>query len=116
MLLGYLQAAALTRRFVFMIEEDVMVARDYFRWHREIHAAAGRLFCSVASTNHNRQTTISPDFEGYYLSTGDYSPIGTCYDKEVLQTLVAPRITIPKRELTRRATRKMTASSSARHR
>jgi hypothetical protein len=91
-LLGYLEAAAQARQFVFLVEEDVMVARDYFRLHREVHAAAGNLFCSIASKNPNRKLTVPQDVEGYYLSTGDYCSIGVCFDKEILTTMIAPYV------------------------
>ena len=51
---GYLRAAATTRRYVFMVEEDVMVARDFLRWHYAVQAAQPQLFCSIATRNTNR--------------------------------------------------------------
>jgi hypothetical protein len=107
-LLGYLQAAARTRQYVYLIEEDVMVARDYFRWHREVQAQCERpLFCSIASKNTNRTLTLAEDLEGFYLSSGDYCSIGVCFDKHVLQTLIAPHVNMsylrsPKKYLRRR--------------
>jgi hypothetical protein len=91
-LLGYLEAAAQARQFVFLIEEDVMVARDYFRWHREVHAAATNLFCSIASKNTNRKLTVPQDVTGYYLSAGDYCSIGVCFDKQILTKMIAPYV------------------------
>lgn len=93
LLLGYLHAASLARRFVFMIEEDIMVARDFFRWHREVHASAGQLFCSIAARNPNRQLTLPDRLDGYYLSRADYCSSGVCFDKQVLRTLIAPHLT-----------------------
>ena len=43
-LLGYLDAGRRARQFVFLIEEDIMVARDFFRWHRAVHAQQPGLF------------------------------------------------------------------------
>src|SRR5262249_40143642 len=51
---GYLMAAASSSRYVFMIEEDVMVARDFLRWHYAVQAAQPRLFCSIGARNTNR--------------------------------------------------------------
>jgi hypothetical protein len=92
LLLGYLQAASLSHRFVFLIEEDIMVARDFFRWHRAAHAAAGKPFCSIAATNPNRTLTLPSEPDGYYLSNGDYCSSGVCFDAQVLRTLIAPHI------------------------
>jgi len=91
-LLGYLQAAKRARRFVHLVEEDIMVARDYFRWHRAVHDAAGSLFCSIAVRNPNRAVTGSSEVGDYYLSNADYSSHGVCFDKSVLKELIAPHV------------------------
>ena len=92
-LLGYLRAAAQAARYVFLVEEDVMVARDFFRWHRAVQAAASRpLFCSIASVNTNRKVTLPQRTEDFYLSSGDFCSIGVCFDKRVLQQQVAPHV------------------------
>jgi len=88
LLFGMLHAALKARQFVFLVEEDVMVARDFLRWHREVQAAAGRLFCSIASRNTNRQLTLPEVLDGFYLSSGDYRSIGVCFDKNVLLELI----------------------------
>jgi hypothetical protein len=94
-LLGCLRAAANARRFVFLIEEDIMVARDYFRWHRQVHsAAAAPLFCSIAVDNPNRHLTLPDDISGFYLSSGDYCSPGVCFNRSVLLSRVAPHISM----------------------
>jgi hypothetical protein len=105
-LLGYLQAAAVARRFVYLVEEDVMVARDFFLWHRAVHAAAGELFCSIAVKNPNRQHQLSGNPEAYYLNNGDYCSYGVCFDRRVLRQFIAPHVNLqymrtPKRYLRR---------------
>jgi hypothetical protein len=91
-LLGYLLAAAAARQYVFMIEEDVMVARDFFRWHRAVQASSTELFCSIGVRNPNRRLALPDDTEGYYLSSGDYCSLGVCFDKRILHRLVAPHV------------------------
>ncbi len=91
-LLGYLRAASVARRHVFLVEEDIMVARDFLTWHRAVHAAAGPLFCSIAVRNPNRTVTLPDDPEGYYVSSGDYCSYGVCFDKQVLQRMVASHV------------------------
>ncbi len=59
-----------------------------------MHAAAGLLFCSIAVRNPNRSVTLPDDPEGYYLSSGDYCSYGVCFDKQVLQRMVAPHVTM----------------------
>lgn len=92
LLLGCLHAAAAAKQYVFLVEEDIMVARDFLRWHRAVHAANDALFCSIGVKNPNR-TVVLPDIpEGYYMSHGDYCSNGVCFDKQVLQTMLAPHV------------------------
>ena len=92
LLLGYLRAAAEANRYVFLVEEDIMVARDFLRWHRAVHATAGPLFCSIGVKNPNRAVNPPDELEGYYLSSGDFCSTGVCFDKRVLQTMIAPHV------------------------
>jgi hypothetical protein len=103
-LLGYLNAAARARRHVYMIEEDIMVGRDFFRWHAAVHAQRAGLFCSIAVRNHNREVNTPDDPDGYYLSSGDYCSWGVCFDAAVIRERIAPHVNLaylsrPKRYL-----------------
>jgi hypothetical protein len=92
LLLGLLHAAAAARQLVFLVEEDIMVARDFFTWHRAVHAALGPLFCSIPVRNPNRTLTLPEDPDGFYLSDGDCCSNGMCFDRRVLQSMVAPHV------------------------
>jgi hypothetical protein len=92
LLLGCLHAGAITKRYVFLLEEDIMVARDFLTWHRAVQAAAGPLFCSIAVKNPNRKLTLPDAPGGYYLSSGDYCSNGVCFDKHVLRSMIAPHV------------------------
>ncbi len=105
-LLGYMQAAALTRRYVYLIEDDIMVGRDFFRWHAAVHSQRESLFCSIAVRNHNRCVQTPDDPDGYYLTSGDYCSWGVCFDRTVITGLIAPHVNLdylshPKRYLRR---------------
>lgn len=91
---GYLMGAAATRRYVFMVEEDVMVARDFFRWHYAVHASQPRLFCSTAARNTKRAIAASSDPEIYYLTSGDYCSLGVCLERSIISELLAPHVTL----------------------
>jgi hypothetical protein len=90
---GYLLAAQLSRRYVFMVEEDVMVARDFLRWHYAVQAAQPRLFCSIATRNPNRGIADEADPEVYYLTSDDYCSLGVCFERSVIHTLIAAHVT-----------------------
>jgi hypothetical protein len=105
-LFGYMQAAARARRFVFLVEEDIMVGRDFFRWHEAVQAQRPGLFCSIAVRNHNRNVDAPDDPDCFYLSGGDYCSWGVCFDRDVLRGHLAPHVNMrylshPKRYLRR---------------
>jgi len=105
-LLGYLQAAARAHRYVYMIEEDIMIGRDFFRWHAKVQSHHNGVFCSIAVRNHNRRVVTPHDPDGYYLSSGDYCSWGVCFDRFVIGSLIAPHVNLaylsrPKRYLRR---------------
>jgi hypothetical protein len=105
-LLGYMQAAALTRRYVYLVEEDIMIGRDFFRWHAAVHSQREGLFCSIAVRNHNRRVDTPDDPDCYYLTSGDYCSWGVCFDRNVITGLIAPHVNLdylsrPKRYLRR---------------
>ncbi len=90
---GYLLAASLTRRYVFMVEEDVIVARDFLRWHYAVQAAEPRLFCSIGARNTRREVPESADPQIYYLTVGDYGSPGVCFEASVITRGLAPHVT-----------------------
>jgi hypothetical protein len=103
-LLGYLNAAARAARYVYMVEEDIMVGRDFFRWHAAVHAQRANLFCSIAVRNHNRNVRTPDDPDAYYLTSGDYCSWGVCFDAAVIRECVVPHVNLaylsrPKRYL-----------------
>ncbi len=93
-LLGYMQAAALARRYVYLVEEDIMVGRDFFRWHSAVHSQSEGLFCSIAVRNHNRYVDTPDDPDCYYLTSGDYCSWGVCFDRAVIAGLIAPHVNL----------------------
>jgi hypothetical protein len=93
-LLGYLQAATRARRYVYLIEEDIMIGRDFFRWHTAVQAQRPGLFCSIAVRNHNRAVQTPDDPDGYYLSSGDYCSWGVCFDRSVIGALLTPHVNL----------------------
>lgn len=95
LLTGYALAASKCQPdgLVFMIEEDVMVATDFFSFHHAVHEQNEHLFCSIAVANPNRRD-IHRMVEGlpewYYLSGGDYCSLGVAFRPEVLRDVVLP--------------------------
>lgn len=89
---GYIYAASMSDSLVFMVEEDIMVGRDFFRFHRALHDAEPSLFCSLSPRNHNRSIPEIAQSEAYYLSHGDFCSWGTCFRREVIEGMIAPHV------------------------
>lgn len=105
-LLGYLHAAARARRYVYLVEEDIMVGRDFFRWHAAVQSQRADLFCSIAVRNHNRCVETPDDPDCYYLTSGDYCSWGVCFEAAIIRERIAPHVSLdylrhPKRYLRR---------------
>ena len=85
-------------RYVYLVEDDVMVAKDFFQWHEAIQEKESP-FISVGwhliRTNKNVHTgqafpapTPVDDPNAYRVSYRDFSSIGLCWKRENLEPLV----------------------------
>lgn len=76
---------------IYLIEDDVMIANDYFIWHEKVHAS--NVFCAIASKNINRHLNKGSNrLSDYYLSNGDYCGIGTSFKAGVIEKHIVPHI------------------------
>ena len=84
---GYGEAVKRAKRYIFMIEEDMLIANDFFKWHYEVQEAQD-LFCSIASKNNNlnQNLILSPELNRYYTSHITYQSLGVCFKKEVVDS------------------------------
>lgn len=75
-------------QYVFMVEDDVMVAKDFFHFHYAAHALT-KLFCSVAVKCTRRKDLVeSDDPSKIFLSTSDYASLGVCFPHDSLSYIV----------------------------
>ncbi len=75
-------------RYVYLIEDDVVINRDFFRWHEAVQAR-GDFFCTVGwHCIRNAEATVNDDPTGYIESTRDFSSIGVCWRREKLAPFV----------------------------
>lgn len=84
----YREAYASNARFVYLVEDDVLVGRDFFTWHETVQAKSEYL-CSVGwHCIRNPKAICSEDPEGYIESARDFSSIGVCWRRSNLFELV----------------------------
>jgi hypothetical protein len=75
-------------RYVYLIEDDVLVAEDFFKWHEAVQAR-GDYFITVGWHCVRRDEPIKNDDPTAYIETAlDYSSIGICWKREKLAALV----------------------------
>ena len=76
---------------VYMIEEDVMVATDFFRWHQQVHEQRPDVFCSIGVRNPNRTVPVDGSTrDHYYLTTDDYCSLGVCFPSKIIKEYILP--------------------------
>lgn len=75
-------------RYIYLIEDDVLVTPDFFRWHETVQER-GDYFCTVGwHCIRNPEIRPSIDPTEYIESLRDFSSIGVCWKHEKLAALV----------------------------
>ncbi len=69
---------------VFLVEEDVIVAQDFFTWHYQIQWKENP-FCSIAARHLDYATPEDPNV---YFLLGTYCSIGPCFRRRNLEAIV----------------------------
>jgi hypothetical protein len=75
-------------RYVYLVEDDVIVTKDFFKWHEAVQGR-GDYFASVGW-----RCSRNPDFKGsedptaYVESARDYASIGVCWQRDKLAPLL----------------------------
>lgn len=73
--------------FVYLIEDDVIIENDFFRWHEAVQGL-GNYFCSIARYICNDGRKVPDDPAVYVESTRDYASLGVCFRRENLKALM----------------------------
>ena len=85
--LNGLIAGAMISDNVHLIEDDVFIAKDYFKF--QDFAMSLNPFCSIASINFNKRKDFG-DIDKYYIDRGTYQSIGVCFKSSTILTLIKP--------------------------
>lgn len=88
LLSGYKRAKEVSDGLVFMIEEDVFVANDFFAWHETIHEQEEDIFCSIGTRNNNHDDETTGKLNEYYLRKGDYQSLGVAFKVSVMDSFL----------------------------
>lgn len=75
-------------RYVYLVEDDVIISRDFFRWHEAVQTYQD-FFCSVGwHCVRNPKAQLKGAPEEYITSYRDFSSIGVCWRREKLAPFV----------------------------
>lgn len=84
-LLGYKEAYEEDVDYCFLIEDDVMVTKDFFRWHLAVHQQEN-LFTSVGAQC-TRRVAPKGTSSDYFTTASDYASLGVCMPRYSLGLL-----------------------------
>lgn len=85
---GYKKAYNTKAKYVFLIEDDVLIGKDFFTLHYEIQNNED-VFCSILSENHNTLFDTKKNLNHYYISkNADYQSIGVCFKRTNLRLIL----------------------------
>lgn len=76
-------------KFIYLVEDDVLVTPDFFKWHEAVQAQ-GDFMCSIGyRCSRNPEVTKNfSDPEAYFTSARDYASIGVCWRREKLAPII----------------------------
>lgn len=83
---AYREAYESDAKFVFMVEDDILVAPDFFAWHYAVQKAS-RCFCSIGAIN-QRRAAPADDGSDYWLSAQDYASWAVCFRRTELSPVI----------------------------
>lgn len=84
---GYKYACEITDGLVYLIEDDIMIANDFFKWHELAQQSIN--FCTIATANNNTKRPNGTDLTAYYKGTkADYQSLGVCWQSKVLKKYI----------------------------
>lgn len=86
---AYKEAYQTDARFIYLVEDDVLVRSDFFKWHEAIQSR-GDFMCSIAyrcSRNSEARRDIT-DASAYFITARDYASIGVCWRREKLAPVI----------------------------
>ena len=77
-----------TARYIYLIEDDVLVTPDFFAWHEAVQER-GDYFATVGwKCMRNKDFKQSDDPSGYIETNKDFASIGICWRPDKLRTFI----------------------------
>lgn len=85
LMMGFREALESGCQYCFLVEDDVMVAHDFLRWHRSV-MNAGKFFASVGTYCTRRSDwPKNGSASQFWISECDYASLGVCFPRDTLR-------------------------------
>ena len=85
---AYKEAYHTNAEFVYLIEDDVLITKDFFKWHEAVQAR-GDYLCSIGyRCIRNSEALRSEDPCAYFESSRDFASIGVCWRRTRLAAVI----------------------------
>jgi hypothetical protein len=84
---AYAKAYETDAKYIYLVEEDVFVMPDFFRWHEAVQESTD-FFCTIAGKSDCNQIQFNGELGGAYFGSEHYRSLGVCWKRENLQQVV----------------------------
>jgi hypothetical protein len=84
---AYKKAYETDAKYVYLVEEDVFVMPDFFRWHEAVQEKED-FFCTIAGKTDVNNVAFNGETAGAYFSSEHYRSLGVCWKRENLKEIV----------------------------
>lgn len=84
---AYAKAYETDAKYVYLVEEDVFVTPDFFRWHEAVQNA-DNFICTIAGKTEANCIEFQGDTTGGYFASEHYRSLGVCWKRENLKEVV----------------------------
>lgn len=85
LLMGYENALQHNPDKIYLIEDDIFIANDFFIWHEK---NIGNNFASIATKNHNAEIISTGDLAASYTMS-EYQSLGVCFQKSSIEEILS---------------------------
>lgn len=85
LLKGYEVALSYNPKHIFLIEDDIFIANDFFHWHLK---NIGDNFASIATLNHNTRQKHSNNL-GVTYTESEYQSLGVCFHADSVRQFLS---------------------------
>lgn len=81
---AYIKAHETDAKYVYLVEEDVFVTPDFFRWHEAVQESTD-FFCTIAGQSDCNSISFNGPIAGAYFGSEHYRSLGVCWKREKLK-------------------------------